>query len=236
MGIFKHCLSILQSPQLEVWPNLSKAKTFGFTLYGGTALSLRFGHRKSVDFDFFSSEPFDENSNFLQESMPFLYNANIIQKSKNTLSYQTKSGVMISFFGGISIGRVGNSDLTEDNVACVASINDLFGTKLAALFSRIANKDYIDIAELLSNNIHLEEGISSLITLYPDLPCNYVLSTLTYFDDIKLSNLSENIKKIIIQAVHHVDINKINKKPIISYNLSNFQANNEINNYLAPTM
>ena len=33
-----------------------------FSLVGGTALSLKFGHRISVDLDFFSTEKFENNS------------------------------------------------------------------------------------------------------------------------------------------------------------------------------
>ena len=33
-----------------------------FSLVGGTALALRFGHRRSIDFDFFTPAPFDVES------------------------------------------------------------------------------------------------------------------------------------------------------------------------------
>ncbi|HUZ61302.1 MAG TPA: nucleotidyl transferase AbiEii/AbiGii toxin family protein [Hanamia sp.] len=32
-----------------------------FSLVGGTALSLHYGHRKSVDLDLFSNKPFENN-------------------------------------------------------------------------------------------------------------------------------------------------------------------------------
>lgn len=56
--IFNPNLSILPPPQLQLWPELD-ATPEAFTLYGGTALALRLGHRASVDFDFFSNQPFD---------------------------------------------------------------------------------------------------------------------------------------------------------------------------------
>ena len=46
---------ILPPAQMELWPML-KAIPKSFVLYGGTAVALRFGHRNSVDFDFFSSK------------------------------------------------------------------------------------------------------------------------------------------------------------------------------------
>ena len=51
-------LDILPAAQRTLWPELS-ATPDNFTLYGGTALALRLGHRASVDFDFFSNDSFD---------------------------------------------------------------------------------------------------------------------------------------------------------------------------------
>jgi len=51
--VFTPNLSILPPPQLRLWSELD-ATPEAFTLYGGTALALRLGHRTSVDFDFFS--------------------------------------------------------------------------------------------------------------------------------------------------------------------------------------
>ena len=47
---FNPDLSILPLPQLRLWSELD-ATPETFTLYGGSALALRFGHRSSVDFD-----------------------------------------------------------------------------------------------------------------------------------------------------------------------------------------
>lgn len=56
-GMFIPKLDILPGPQRTLWPEL-KDTPANFTLYGGTAIALRLGHRFSVDFDFFSGEPF----------------------------------------------------------------------------------------------------------------------------------------------------------------------------------
>ena len=42
--------------ELMVMPELK-----GFSLVGGTALSLLYGHRKSIDLDLFSNEPFEND-------------------------------------------------------------------------------------------------------------------------------------------------------------------------------
>jgi len=76
-------LSILPEPQRVLWPTLEQVPK-RFILYGGTAIALRIGHRKSVDFDFFSSENF--NSAQLVREMDFLAGAKRIQESPNTLT------------------------------------------------------------------------------------------------------------------------------------------------------
>ena len=50
-------LEILSAAQRILWLELATVPDT-FVLYGGTGLALRLGHRVSVDFDFFSSEPF----------------------------------------------------------------------------------------------------------------------------------------------------------------------------------
>ena len=51
MPTFQPRLDILPASQRTLWPELD-ATPDHFTLYGGTALALRLGHRQSVDFDF----------------------------------------------------------------------------------------------------------------------------------------------------------------------------------------
>jgi hypothetical protein len=52
-------LDVLPLAQKEIWPALSAAPHLSFVLYGGTAIALHLGHRQSVDFDFFRSDPLD---------------------------------------------------------------------------------------------------------------------------------------------------------------------------------
>ena len=74
-----------------------------FVLYGGTAVALHYGHRSSVDFDFFTSEPV--NPEELMRSLPFLRGGKPVQVGANTLDIEvTRSEVVkISFLGGFRI-------------------------------------------------------------------------------------------------------------------------------------
>ena len=55
---FSPRLDILPDEQRTLWPELARVPK-SLVLYGGTAVAIRLGHRTSVDFDFFSSEPLD---------------------------------------------------------------------------------------------------------------------------------------------------------------------------------
>ncbi len=69
MTFFTPHLEILPASQRALWNELH-ATPEHFTLYGGTALALQFGHRKSVDFDFFTRESFEADN--LIGSIPYL--------------------------------------------------------------------------------------------------------------------------------------------------------------------
>jgi hypothetical protein len=69
---FEPRLDVLPAPQRAFWPELARTPEH-FTLYGGTALALRLGHRVSADFDFFSNQPFDPDR--LARSVPYLAKA-----------------------------------------------------------------------------------------------------------------------------------------------------------------
>ncbi len=82
-------LGILPPAQRRLWDELG-AIPAGFTLYGGTALALRLGHRQSVDFDFFSNSAFDIDR--LQQQNALLKSAQVLQAEPNTLTLQIDRG------------------------------------------------------------------------------------------------------------------------------------------------
>lgn len=52
---FEPKTDILPLAQREIWPQLAPTRALSFVLYGGTAVALHLGHRKSLDFDFFAA-------------------------------------------------------------------------------------------------------------------------------------------------------------------------------------
>src|SRR5215469_11198614 len=114
MPKFSPRMDILPDAQRRLWGELS-AVPDEFTLYGGTALALHLGHRKSVDFDFFGSRAIDVPS--LENEIPFLAGSKVIQRAKNTLSVLVDRGgpVQVSFFGVPKLPRLAPPVIASDN-------------------------------------------------------------------------------------------------------------------------
>jgi hypothetical protein len=149
MNAFTPRLDILAEAQRGLWPELAQVPA-EFTLYGGTAIALQLGHRQSVDFDFFSSQPFDPHE--LQESIPFLADATVELSKANTLTVFVDRGkrVAVSFFGLPWLRSLRLPWVCADNGLKVASLLDLAATKASAVQGPAEAKDYLDIYALMT--------------------------------------------------------------------------------------
>ena len=197
---FEPKTNILPRAQQEIWPLLAAARSLSFVLYGGTAVVLHLGHRVSVDFDFFRTEPLRKHE--IETSFPFMGDAQTLQEDANTLvlNVPMPSGpVKVSFFGSIDIGRVNEPLLTKDGNLLVASLEDLLAKKLKAILDRAETKDYRDISEILSANVSLERGLAAFAKMYgkdPSLP----LRAMGFFKDGDLPSLAKTDQDILRKA------------------------------------
>ena len=203
---FKPCIDILPSAQRLLWPELSNAPNLGFTLYGGTAIALRLGHRDSVDFDFFSEKPLDREA--ITAAFPFMQQSTTLQDNGNTWVVLVPYGnserehVKVSFFGTIAFGRVGEPEFTEDGVLQVASFDDLMATKVKVVLQRAEAKDYRDVCAMVQAGVSLSRGLASARLLYgPNFQPSESLKALVYFSDGDLETLTADEKKTLIDAV-----------------------------------
>ena len=178
-----------------------------FNLVGGTALSLYFGHRKSVDLDLFSTTPFDNES--LIEPL---------EKKFRGFSYRNTHNP-IGLFGSIDNIKVDfvkhhhhpllEPVVYEDGIRLL-SIPDIMAMKIAAIMKRGVKKDFWDIAELLKHY-----SVDDFIRLYTKkYPSQQLLVSvpfaLTYFIDAEESEEPvslrgqtwEQVKKSIQQKVN----------------------------------
>jgi len=188
---FEPRIEVLPPAQKEIWLQLGPARDLSFVLYGGTAVALHLGHRVSIDFDFFKSEPLEKAK--IESSFMFAHNARTLQEERNTLvlSAQMPSGpVKVSFFGGLGLGRIKDPLRTNDQVLLVASLEDLLATKLKAILDRAEAKDYRDISAMLAGGVSLEKGLGVFASNYrkdPALP----LRALGFFKDGDLPSLPQ---------------------------------------------
>lgn len=202
---FEPKLSILPKAQREIWPSLVPAVESGFVLYGGTAVALHLGHRESLDFDFFRSEPLNKDQ--IRSRFGFVRGAAILQDTPDTLALlaEMPSGrVKVSFFGGIGFGRVNDPRQTADGAVLVASLDDLMATKLKATLDRAEAKDYRDIAEMISAGVSLPAGLSAFRQMFGGEPAQ-VLRAIGFFDDGDLNSLSVADRRILSNARDRVE-------------------------------
>jgi hypothetical protein len=197
---------VLPAAQLQIWNALAAAPRLGFVLYGGTAIALHLGHRRSIDFDFFRSDPLDKNQ--IRAEFAFVKGAAVLQDTPDTqvILAETPAGlVKISFFGSIGFGRVDNPVLTRDGVLLVASLNDLMATKLKATLDRAEAKDYRDIAAMISAGASLSAGLSAFKQMFNGEPAQ-ILRAIGYFKDGDLNTLSQADQQLLRSARDSVDL------------------------------
>jgi hypothetical protein len=210
MKEFKPRLDVLPAAQLRLWSELL-AVPEDFVLYGGTALALHLGHRTSVDFDFFSRRSLDLES--LQAGIPFLAEARIVQREKNTLSAIVDRGepVKVSFFGVPRLPTLAPPHVVKTNNMRVASMLDLAGTKASVVQVRAEAKDYLDIDAMMRlGNISLPYALAAAQKLYgPSFNPEITLKALSYFDDGNLRDLPDDLKQRLVVAAREVDLDHL---------------------------
>ena len=148
-----------------------------FGLVGGTNLSLRLGHRISVDLDLFTPEPFDLLS--VQQAVSKRFSqARELNARKQTLLYVIE---------GIKIDILLHEYAYLQPVDVIdglrlASLPDVIGMKLGAVAGRGAKKDFWDVNALLKQYT-IADMIGFYAKKYPNSDAGQVVRSLVYFDD-----------------------------------------------------
>ncbi len=203
-------LESLTDAQRRLWPELS-ATPRHFTLYGGIAIALRFGHRFSADFDLFSQQAFDPES--LYRQIPYLKQARVLQMGENTLtcSVERGSAVKISFFGLPDIRVVEPPESAVGPNLKVASLFDLAGTKASVIQKRAAARDYLDLDVLMTRGgLDLLTALAAGQLVYgPLFNAQLTLKALSYYGDGDLSGLPAEVKARLTEAVRAVDLQRL---------------------------
>jgi len=196
--------------QRRLWPELRPSLALGFVLYGGTAVSLHLGHRRSADFDFFRDRPLDRER--IRAAFPAIRDATVLQEGPDTLVVAARAGgagrqgIKLSFFGGLTFGRIGDPLITEDGVLEVASLDDLLAHKLEVILQRVERKDYQDVAAMIRVGGSVARGLAAARTFFGRAfqPLES-LKALTYFEGGDLDRLSRLDRKTLTDAAAAVD-------------------------------
>lgn len=142
---------ILTVEQTNLLPLLAKfSKDFG--LVGGTAIAFYLGHRRSIDFDLFSNEPF--------------INSVVRRKIKNTHSiekvFKDQTGQYTFFVSGVQLTFYHYPytiayTVKFQNIFKMPELLTLAAMKAFALGQRNKWKDYIDLYFIIKDRFSLNE-------------------------------------------------------------------------------
>lgn len=187
--------TVLPKNALDALALLGKNKVLPDKTYlaGGTALALQFGHRISVDFDFFT--PIDFKSKEIVEQLNkigrFVFQES---KEKNTL---------LGLFNDVKFSLFKyDYPLVKPTINYLGielvSPEDIFAMKIAAIMDRGTIKDFIDVYFLIKKGIPLDQSLDYYNIKYNALANNIysIIRSLTYFDDADLKVMPEMIVKV----------------------------------------
>ncbi len=166
-----------------------------FGLVGGTNLSLRLGHRLSIDLDLFTNEPFDTEQVYIALESNY---SNIIQASQS-------DSMLFLYINDVKIDMVllpypYLKPAEEIDGIRLVSIEDIAAMKLSAIARRGVKKDFWDIAELL-DIFSIEEMIELYKTKYSSRDIFYLLRSLVYFEDAEAQKDPDVLKKVTWKQV-----------------------------------
>ena len=172
--------------ELMLLPGLEK-----FSLVGGTALSLLYGHRVSVDLYFFSAVPFDN-----EEVIDILENH--FKQSFVVRSSNPRFGIFC-FIGNTKLDIIRHPhELLRDELIIdgirMFSQPDIMAMKVQAILNRGKKKDFWDVAELLQHysvadfvQFHREKYSSQNLMIT-------VPQALTFFSDAEDDEIPRSLK------------------------------------------
>lgn len=183
-SVYPATLELLK--QLMAFESLAK-----FNLVGGTALALQFGHRISVDLDFFSEGAFD-TEDLKRAIIAEFGNQNIVwnlEKDYTLLLKINDIKVDILHYPYALI-----DDVIVDDSIRILSPKDIGAMKLSAVSKRGAKKDFFDLYELLQQ-YSLEDLFTFYEAKFKNHELGFLARSLLYFEDAEIEEDPIMIKK-----------------------------------------
>ena len=163
---------------LELLRSLTQLPQFSnMRLVGGTALALQFGHRRSVDLDFFGSttDEMDELTDALRNHVGPI---SMLSASKTIRAYQIH-GIKVDI---VNYPYPWIDDAVVEEGLVLASPKDIAAMKVNAIIGRGTKKDFIDIYYLLKH-FSFDDLMAFYLGKYSDGSEYRAMLSLTYFGD-----------------------------------------------------
>ncbi len=147
-------------------------------LAGGTGLALHFGHRLSLDLDFFIADLFDEEA--LLAQMQTICDFSLVSKAPHTI-HAVIQGTKVSLLGYPYPALFPNSLFLD---VPVADPRDIACMKVSAIASRGTKRDFIDLY-VASQHFGLENILNWFARKYARTGYSrpHILKSLTFFYD-----------------------------------------------------
>ena len=160
---------------------------------GGSSLALQYGHRISVDFDFFTPHSFvgKEIIGKLQKAGTFTLQETAEKNTLLGLFNSVKFSIFLYKYPLVS-------NCVMFNKIRLASLQDISAMKLAAAMDRGTKKDFIDLFFLSKNGIGLDLALKYYDKKYQKLANNMysLIKSLSYFDDAEKLEMPKMLEKI----------------------------------------
>ena len=172
-------------------------------LVGGTALALQYGHRQSVDLDFFGKLPEDKDE--LIDVVRRVGEVTVLNRSKIILQMVVNQ-VKVDFVDYSRYPWI--DEPVQGDGFVLASDKDIAAMKINAIMGRGTRKDFIDLYVLLQH-YSLPQIMDFYRQKYPEFSEYRALLSMTYFDDAEMQDMPlmfidtpwESMRTSIIQAV-----------------------------------
>lgn len=183
--------NVLQQTQHSILQKLASTSVPKFFyLAGGTAVALQLGHRMSLDFDWFTHKSFD----------PLLLTQNLqndgVQLRTESIDRGTLhgrvEGVLLTFLE-YRYPLLEAVHSWKEYAVNLASLDDLACMKLAAIASRGARKDFIDVYAIGTHHKPLQDIIPLYQEKFGIRDIGHLLYSLSYFEDAEQESMPEMI-------------------------------------------
>ena len=197
-------IQTIHTNTLELLKSLASQPELAHTrLVGGTALALQYGHRQSIDLDFFGKLPEDKEE--LVEMTIRVGNVLVTNRSKMILQTVINQ-VKVDFVDYSRYAWIDEPVLGDGFV--LASDKDIAAMKVNAIIGRGTRKDFIDLYVLLLR-YSLSEIMAFYKQKYPEFSEYRALLSMTYFEDAEMQDMPkmfidtswDTMKSTIIEAV-----------------------------------